>query len=59
MSEKKCDLLITSVDPCTELTILSQKLGKALRTSPQRIEFSLNEIASLGGSDFRILRGVS
>lgn len=59
MSEQKYDLIITSVDPCAELTLLSQKLGKALRINPQQIEFSLNEIASLGGSDYPLLRGTA
>lgn len=59
MSEKKYDLVITSVNPNAELALLSQKLGKALRKNPQLIEFSLNEIASLSDSDFSIIEGTT
>lgn len=58
MSEKKYDVIITSVEPQAELTLLSAKLGKALRKNPQQIEFALNEIASLSGADFTIVHGI-
>ena len=58
MSEKKYDVTITSVEPQAELTLLSAKLGKALRKNPQQIEFALNEIASLNGADFTIIQGI-
>ncbi len=59
MSDKKYDVIITSVDPSAELTLLSAKLGKALKKNPQQIEFSLNEIACLSGADFTIIQGIA
>lgn len=58
MTEATRDLVITSVESDVDITLLSQKLGKALKRNVQEIEFALNEIASLAGSDFCLVNAM-